>query len=76
MDMQQHPRVTTIPGVMGGKPCVKGTRLPVEHILKYLGAGDSIEEVLESYPFITRDDVLAALVFAADYLKDDGLVPA
>ena len=64
------------PGVMGGKPCIKGTRLPVEHILRYLGAGDSIDEVLESYPFIVREDVLAALAFAADYLTKDGLVPA
>lgn len=74
--MQQHPRISITPGIMGGKACIAGTRLPVEHILAYLGAGDSIDDVLESYPFITREDVLAALVFAADYLKSDGLVPA
>lgn len=74
--MQQHPRITMIPGVMGGKPCIKGTRLPVEHIIAYLGAGDTIEEVLQGYPFISPEDVLAALAFAADYLKSDGLVPA
>jgi uncharacterized protein (DUF433 family) len=74
--MQQHPRITMIPGVMGGKPCIRDTRLPVEHILRYLGAGDTIEEVLQSYPFIAREDVLAALAFAADYLTSDGLVPA
>lgn len=61
---------------MGGKPCIKGTRLPVEHIVRYLGAGDSIEDVLASYPFIVREDVLAALEFAADFLGQDGLVPA
>lgn len=71
-----HPRITQIPGVMGGKPCIKGTRLPVEHVLSYLGAGDTIEDVLNSYPFVTREDVLAALTFAADYLKSDGLIPA
>ena len=71
-----HPRITAVPDVMGGKPCIKGTRLPVEHILGYLGAGDTIEEVLASYPFLTREDVLAALAFAADFLKSDGLVPA
>jgi len=76
MDLQRHPRVTMIPGVMGGKPCIKDTRLPVAHILDYLGAGDTIEDVLEGYPFITREDVLAALAFAADYLRSDGLVPA
>jgi uncharacterized protein (DUF433 family) len=71
-----HPRITMIPGVMGGKPCIKDTRLPVEHILAYLGAGDMIDEVIASYPFITREDVLAALAFAADYLRADGLVSA
>ncbi|GIK50098.1 MAG: hypothetical protein BroJett013_27950 [Alphaproteobacteria bacterium] len=76
MDLQRHPRVTLIPGVMGGKPCIKDTRLPVEHILAYLGAGDSIDDVLAAYPFLTREDVLAALAFAADYLRSDGLVPA
>ncbi|MBC7770328.1 MAG: DUF433 domain-containing protein [Phycisphaerales bacterium] len=76
MDLQRHPRITMIPGVMGGKPCIEGTRLPVEHILDYLGSGDTIEEVLEGYPFITREDVLAALAFAADFLRSDGLVPA
>jgi len=71
-----HPRISLTPGVMGGKPCIKGTRLPVEHILGYLGSGDSIDDVLASYPFITREDVLAALAFAADFLRQDGLVPA
>jgi uncharacterized protein (DUF433 family) len=75
-DMQQHPRISITPGVMGGKPCIKGTRLSVEHILAYLGAGDTLEDVLESYPFITREDVLAALAFAADYMRADGLVSA
>jgi len=70
-----HPRIVMTPGVMGGRPCIKGTRLPVEHIIRYLGAGDAIEDVLASYPFLTREDVLAALAFAADYLKSDGLVP-
>lgn len=72
----EHPRIATTPGVMGGKPCIKGTRLPVEHLIRYLSGGDTIEEVLASYPFITREDVLAALAFAADFLEQDGLVPA
>lgn len=76
MALMDHPRISMTPGVMGGKPCIKDTRLPVEHIIGYLGAGDTIEEVLEAYPFITREDVLAALAFAADFLKSDGLVPA
>ncbi len=72
----EHQRITTNPAIMGGKPCIKGTRLPVEHIVRYLSAGDTVDEVLASYPFITRDDVLAALAYAADFLGQDGLVPA
>lgn len=72
----EHPRISIAPGVMGGKACIKGTRLPVEHILGYLGAGDTVDEVLESFPFITREDILAALVFAADFLRQDGIVAA
>ena len=61
---------------MGGKPCIKGTRIPVEHILGYLGAGDTIEDIVESYPSLTRADVLAAIAFAADFLRKDGIVAA
>lgn len=72
----EHPRILIDPAVMGGKACIKGTRLPVEHILGYLAAGDTIDEVLQSYPFISRDDVLAAIAFAADFLRKDGIVAA
>ncbi len=72
----EHPRISAAPGVMGGKACIKGTRMPVEHILGYLGAGDSIDDVLEGYPFLAREDILAALAFAADFLRQDGIVAA
>lgn len=57
-------RIVTTPGVMDGKPCVKGTRLFVEHLVRYLAAGDSIADVLESYTFLEHADVLAALARA------------
>ena len=53
------------PAVMMGKPVVAGTRLTVELILRKLGAGETVEQLLESHPRLTRDGVLAALTFAA-----------
>jgi Uncharacterized conserved protein len=71
-----HPRISQAPEIMGGKPCITGTRIPVAHILGYLAAGDSVEDVIESFPALTRDDVLAAIAFAADFLRKDGIVAA
>ncbi len=63
-----HPRISIDPAVMVGKPCIKGTRITVELILRKLGAGRNIDDLLGSYPHITREDILAALEFAADHL--------
>ena len=58
-------RITRNPEVMGGKPCVRGMRVTVGAIVGLLAAGHSIEEVLAAYPYLERDDVQAALSFAA-----------
>lgn len=67
-------RIEINPAIMGGKPVVRGTRIPVETILRELGAGMQIESVLEQHPRLVREDVYAALAFAADYLADDEVV--
>ena len=59
-----HARISTDFAVMMGKPCIKGTRITVEHILRKLGAGRSFAEVLEAHPQLTKDDLRAALAFA------------
>lgn len=64
-------RIVMDPDILVGKPTIKGTRISVELILGWLGNGWSIEDVLESYPHLTREDVLAALSFAAEYLRDE-----
>ena len=66
-----HPRITSDPAVMLGKPCIKGTRITVELILKWLAAGRSFGDLLEGYllegyPHISEDDIRAALAYAAD----------
>ena len=60
----QVDRIQIDPMICHGKPVVRGTRVPVSTILAALGAGDSIETVLEDYPNLTRDDIYAALTFA------------
>ena len=61
-----HPRITTDPAVMLGKPCIKGTRITVELILRWLSEGRTFAELLEAYPHLSEDDIKAALAYAAD----------
>jgi uncharacterized protein (DUF433 family) len=66
-----HTRISIDPAVMTGKPCIKGTRITVEHILRKLGAGRSFADLFEAHPQLTEDDLRAALAFAADYLQHE-----
>jgi uncharacterized protein (DUF433 family) len=62
---------------MFGKPVIRGTRIPVETILRWLGKGVTIDELVHQFPGITREDILAAQSFAADYLGgDEHILPA
>ncbi len=70
-----HPRISSDPAVMMGKPCIKGTRITVELILRKLGAGRSFADVLEAYPHLTEEDLRAALAFAADYMQHETVLP-
>lgn len=61
-------RIGRDPEVMFGKPVIKGTRLPVDLLLEKLAYGYSEEEILEEYPFITGEDIKAALLYASKAL--------
>jgi uncharacterized protein (DUF433 family) len=63
------------PKVMMGKPVIAGTRITVELILEKLGAGETVEQVLDAHPRLTRQAVLAALAFAAKTLRADVVYP-
>jgi uncharacterized protein (DUF433 family) len=57
-------RITVDPKIFGGKPIIRGHRLAVEHVLGMLAAGDTIETILEGYPWLEAEDVRACLVYA------------
>lgn len=59
-------RITLEPGKRGGRPCIRGLRVSVYDVLALLSNGMSQEEVLEDYPELTREDIMAALAYAAD----------
>ena len=63
--MSYRDRIAVDPAVRSGKPCVKGTRITVYDILEYLAGGMSEDDVLRDFQGLTRDDVRAALEFAA-----------
>lgn len=67
--------IVSNPGVMMGKPVIAGTRLTVELVLEKLAGGETIEQLLESHPRLTKAGVLAALDFAAQALRADVVYP-
>ena len=64
--MSYKDRITIEPGKRGGKPCIRGMRITVYDILSYLASGMSYDEILEDFPYLTREDILASLEFAAE----------
>ncbi len=57
-------RITANPAICNGKPIIRGMRITVKTILEYLAAGDTMEAILEAYPFLEKDDIRACIVFA------------
>jgi uncharacterized protein (DUF433 family) len=70
-----QPMIVSDPGVMMGKPVIAGTRITVELILEKLGSGESVEQLLEAHPRLTKEAVLAAIDFAAQALRADVVYP-
>jgi len=68
-------RITLNPKVMVGKPVIRGTRLTVQYILGLLAHGASIEEILKEYEGLTREDILACLLFATESLESTTFMP-
>jgi len=71
-----HKRIKSDPAVMLGKPCIAGTRITVELVLRKLAAGRTFADLLEAYPHLNEADLRAALAFAADFMQDEIVVAA
>ena len=74
-DKELLERVTCDPRVMVGKPVIRGTRLTVDYLLNLLAHGSTIEEILDEYEGLEREDIRAALLFASKSLADAAFMP-
>lgn len=71
-----HERITVDPKIMFGKPVIKGTRVPVEMILRKIAASMSDDQILAQHPHLTVDDIRAAAAYAADQVANEDIVLA
>jgi uncharacterized protein (DUF433 family) len=74
--MKWQDRITIDPKILVGKPVIKGTRLSVELIMELLSNGWTEQQILENYPGITHEDVLACLDYATEILKSERVFPS
>lgn len=68
-------RITINPAIFGGKPIIRGRRLAVEHVLGMLAVGDDIDTILEGYPWLEREDILACLAYAHRLVEHERVEP-
>jgi uncharacterized protein (DUF433 family) len=69
-------RIVINPRIMLGKPVIKGTRLPVEIVVEKIAYGETTEDILKDYPFLTEEDIRAALLYAAKSLSHEEVYAA
>ncbi|WP_437642327.1 DUF433 domain-containing protein [Sorangium sp. So ce854] len=69
----QFSRITVHPGQMGGAPCIRGLRIPVATVVGMVADGLTLDEILEAYPDLEREDVREALHYAAEAVRDGEL---
>lgn len=68
--MTDLDRITIEPGKMGGQPCIRGHRFTVEHLLRLVGAGWSLEQLQEDFPFLEAEDIQQATAYAAFSVRE------
>jgi len=73
--MEKEKRIVVNPKVMVGKPVIRGTRIPVDAIIKRLAEGMSVKEILREYPNLTEEDIKAALEYAAKVVSGEEVIP-
>ncbi|MEA3255415.1 MAG: DUF433 domain-containing protein [Candidatus Altiarchaeota archaeon] len=75
MEERLRNRIVVNPKIMVGKPVIKGTRIPVDAIIQRIADGMSINEILEDYPNLKKDDVRVALSYSVDLVRGEYIVP-
>lgn len=75
MEREINKRIVVNPEVMVGKPIIKGTRIPVDTIVRLLAQGMTKEEILEDYPKLKEEDIKAALEYVADMVEGEDVFP-
>jgi uncharacterized protein (DUF433 family) len=68
--------ITFDPAILGGKPCIKGSRISVEFVLELFASGATHEDILQAYPHLTREGITEALRYAARFLKNESVMIA
>ena len=76
MNGNWHDRIESDPLILRGKPCIKGTRIPVALILGYVAAGRRVEQIVSEFPDLTADDVAACLHYARDLADFEAVATA
>ena len=74
-DEELLKRITFNPQIFGGKPIIRGMRIAIEHILGMLAAGSTVEELLEGYPFLEKEDIQACLTYAYRMVAHERIEP-
>ena len=74
--MRYQDIITLEPGKRGGKPCIRGMRITVYDVLSYLASGMTYEEILDDFPYLTQEDILACLSYAADRERQTLMIQA
>jgi uncharacterized protein (DUF433 family) len=69
-------QITSDPEILGGKPCIKGTRISVEFVLELFASGATHQDVLNAYPHLTTEGITEALRYAARFLKNESILVA
>jgi len=68
-------RIVTNPGILQGKPIIEGTRISVAFVLKLLASGLTVDAILDEYPHLTRDGVMAAIDYARQVVEGEDIIP-
>ena len=75
MEIELQRRIVVNPKIMVGKPIIRGTRIPIDTIIRLLAQGFTQQQILEDYPNLTKEDIKAALVYVAELAKGEEIFP-